>query len=82
MTTYVYETIPEKGKRPKRYEIQQRITEDALTHHPETGERIQRVLSGGLGYFKTKKKPAGNSHFHDDGHHHDHHHDHDDHHHH
>lgn len=81
MTTYVYETIPKKkGQRPKRYEIQQRITEDPLTHHPETGEPIQRVITGGLGYVRSKKKP-GNFHSHD-SHDHDHHHDHDDHHHH
>lgn len=76
MTTYVYETIPQKkGQRPKRYEIQQRITEDALTHHPETGEPIRRLISGGLGYMKSKEAKAGGSagfDGHDHGH--DHHH--------
>jgi len=76
MTTYVYETIPQKkGERVKRFEIQQRITEDALTHHPDTGVPIRRVISGGLGYFKSKDKPAGGGGGFDDHHHdHDHHH--------
>jgi len=75
MTTYTYETIPQKkGERPKRYEIQQRITADALTHHPETGEPIRRVITGGFGYFKPKEGGGGGG-FDDDHHHdHDHHH--------
>jgi len=80
MTTYVYETIPQKkGQRPKRYEIRQSITEDALTHHPETGEPIRRVVSGGFGYMKSSSE---NFHHHDHGAPHDHDHDHHDHHHH
>ena len=50
MPIYVYETIPQKnGQRPKRYEIEQRMIEDALTEHPETGEPIKRVITGGSG---------------------------------
>ena len=50
MPIYVYETIPQKkGQRPKRYEIEQRMVEDALTEHPETGEPIKRVITGGSG---------------------------------
>lgn len=51
MATYVYETIPQKkGQKPKRYEIQQKMSEDALTHHPETGEPIKRIVTGGSGW--------------------------------
>ncbi len=51
MATYVYETVPQKkGQKPKRYEIQQKMSEDALTHHPETGEPIRRVITGGSGW--------------------------------
>jgi predicted nucleic acid-binding Zn ribbon protein len=50
MATYVYETIPKKpGEAVKRYEIWQSMKEDALTEHPETGEKIRRVMIGGLG---------------------------------
>jgi predicted nucleic acid-binding Zn ribbon protein len=51
MTTYVYETIPKKEGAPtKRYEIRQSMKEPALTHHPETGEPIRRVILGGFGF--------------------------------
>ncbi len=50
MATYVYETIPQKkGQKPKRYEIVQKMTEPALTRHPETGEPIKRIIIGGSG---------------------------------
>lgn len=50
MPTYVYETIPEDSQaEPKRYEIWQRMKDEPLAIHPETGERIRRVLIGGIG---------------------------------
>ena len=49
MPTYVYETIPKKTQsKPKRFEIQQSMKDDALKAHPETGEPVRRVISGGL----------------------------------
>lgn len=49
MTTYVYETIPQKaGEKPRYHEIKQRMSESPLTTHPETGQRIRRVVLGGL----------------------------------
>jgi len=79
MTTYLYETIPaKKGSKPKRYEIEQSMSEDALTHHPETGEPIKRIITGGFGYMKSKDAGGGGGSFDDHGHDHDHpHHDHD-----
>jgi len=51
MATYIYETIPTgKGARSVRYEIQQRMSEAALTKHPDTGQSIRRVITGGFGY--------------------------------
>ena len=48
--TYVYETIPKKkGQKPKRFEIEQSMKDDPLTKHPETGEPVKRVISGGSG---------------------------------
>jgi hypothetical protein len=50
MATYVYETIPEKPGDPvKRYELWQQMREPAYERHPETGERIRRVIIGGVG---------------------------------
>jgi predicted nucleic acid-binding Zn ribbon protein len=48
MATYVYETIPKKpGQKPRQFEVQQKMSEPALTHCPETGEPVRRVLVGG-----------------------------------
>lgn len=61
MTTYVYETLPEKkGAKVRRYEIRQSMKEAALSRHPETGEAIRRVVSGGYGILKSgsPKAPA------------------------
>ena len=60
MTTYVYETIPNKpGEKPRYFEIKQSIRDETLTRHPETGERIRRVVLGGCGVLK--KEDAGGS---------------------
>ncbi|HAD60612.1 MAG TPA: hypothetical protein DCG12_15310 [Planctomycetaceae bacterium] len=49
MPTYVYETIPQTdGQESKQFEIEQRMSDPALTKHPETGEPVQRVISGGI----------------------------------
>lgn len=48
MATYIYETTNPK-KPVRRFEIQQSMKESALTHHPETGEAIRRVITGGFG---------------------------------
>ncbi len=59
MATYIYETIPtDKDTVPERFEIQQGMTEKALTRHPETGQRIQRIVTGGYGY---RQKHTGES---------------------
>jgi predicted nucleic acid-binding Zn ribbon protein len=50
MATYTYETIPQKkGQKPRRFEIEQKMSEDALTHEPETGLPVRRVITGGSG---------------------------------
>jgi predicted nucleic acid-binding Zn ribbon protein len=50
MATYVYETIPTNSKtKPRRFEVQQKMTEPALTKDPETGLPVRRVISGGCG---------------------------------
>lgn len=48
MATYVYETIPQKkGQKPRRFEIEQKMTDPALTEDPKTGEPVRRVIIGG-----------------------------------
>jgi predicted nucleic acid-binding Zn ribbon protein len=50
MATYIYETIPQKkGQKPRRFEIEQNMSDPALTHHPESGLPVRRVITGGSG---------------------------------
>jgi predicted nucleic acid-binding Zn ribbon protein len=50
MATYVYETIPQiEGEKPKRFEVKQSMKDAALTRHPDTGEPVRRVITGGAG---------------------------------
>ncbi len=59
MPTYVYETIPaDDTQQPRRFEIQQRMVDDALETDPETGEPVRRVISGGLGIMSGKAASA------------------------
>lgn len=56
MPTYVYETVPSSPKEPIRtYEIKQSMKDAALSSHPETGEPIRRVITGGLGIMTSGK---------------------------
>jgi predicted nucleic acid-binding Zn ribbon protein len=60
--TYLYETIPaQPGDEVRRYEIKQSIHDQALTHHPETGEPIRRVIIGGWGLPSLKSGGASSS---------------------
>ena len=50
MATYIYETIPKKkGGTPRRFEVVQKMSDDALTHDPKTGLPVRRVIVGGSG---------------------------------
>lgn len=51
MPTYVYETLPGKGKRVRRFEIWQSMKDATLTQHPETGEAVRRIIVGGSDLF-------------------------------
>ncbi|MBX3745409.1 MAG: zinc ribbon domain-containing protein [Verrucomicrobiae bacterium] len=63
MTTYVYEIVPQNpGDAPRHVEIRQSMKDEPLTRHPETGEPIRRVVSGGLGLMGTRSaEPAPSS---------------------
>ena len=49
MPTYVYETL---GATQRRFELRQSMNDPALTHDPETGEPVRRVISGGYGILQ------------------------------
>ncbi len=52
MPVYVYETIPSKpGQKARRFELKQSMKDDALTHDPESGLPVRRVIQGG--YLST-----------------------------
>lgn len=50
MATYTYETIPrKKGEKLRQFEVVQKMSDPALTHDPETGVPVRRVITGGSG---------------------------------
>ena len=52
MATYVYETIPKDPRqKPRRFEVQQKMSDAALTKDPETGLPVRRVILGGSGWI-------------------------------
>lgn len=65
MATYIYETIPANPRqKPRRFEVEQRMSDPALKTDPKTGLPVRRVITGGSGIvthgasilsMKTKK---------------------------
>lgn len=54
MPTYIYETIPESAaEKPQRFEVRQSMNDRPLRRHPETGQPVQRVITGGFGYLPS-----------------------------
>ena len=50
MATYVYETIPQNPRsKPRRFEIEQKMSDPALKKDPETGLPVRRIIVGGSG---------------------------------
>lgn len=59
MATYVYETIPRQpGEEPRRFEMVQSMKDAPLKLHPETGEPVRRVITGGYGLMGVSEKPS------------------------
>jgi predicted nucleic acid-binding Zn ribbon protein len=51
MATYVYETIPKNAKqKPRRFEVQQKMSDPPLKADPKTGEPVRRIIIGGSGW--------------------------------
>jgi len=59
MATYVYETIPTDPNKPRRrFEVKQSMKDAPLTADPETGDPVQRVISGGYGFVGSSKSES------------------------
>ena len=59
MATYVYETIPRQaGEAPRRFEVVQGMKDAPLRRHPDTGEPVRRVISGGYGIMSKPSASA------------------------
>jgi hypothetical protein len=57
MATYVYETIPQRpDELPVRIEVVQSMKDRPLKRHPQTGEPVRRVISGGFGFMGVSAK--------------------------
>jgi len=54
MPTYVYEVIDGGDANVRRFEVEQRMSDAALTRDPATGRAVRRVISGGLGFVTSK----------------------------
>ncbi|MFA5552731.1 MAG: FmdB family zinc ribbon protein [Trueperaceae bacterium] len=61
MPTYVYRNLVTG----ETFELQQRITEDALTEHPETGDPVKRLIQPvgiafkGSGFYVNDSRSSG-----------------------
>ena len=57
MATYIYETLPQHpGELPQRFEIIQSMKDAPLARHPDTGEPVRRVITGGYGFIGAAGK--------------------------
>ncbi|MBE2212298.1 MAG: zinc ribbon domain-containing protein, partial [Opitutaceae bacterium] len=60
MATYVYETVPTDPTKPRRrFEVKQSMKDAPLTADPETGEPVQRVITGGYGLMGVSRPESG-----------------------
>ena len=59
---YVYETT-DPAKPVRRFEVSQSMKDEPLRTHPETGEPVRRVITGGSGVMvsgsASAPKPRG-----------------------
>lgn len=56
MATYIYETVPDgPGESVRRFELKQSMKDAPLTHDPETGKPVRRVISGGLAIMTGRR---------------------------
>ncbi len=59
MTTYVYETIPQReGEAAERFEVRQGMNDAKLTEQPGTGKPVRRLVSGGFALLRGETGPS------------------------
>ncbi|MDY7107898.1 MAG: FmdB family transcriptional regulator [Planctomycetota bacterium] len=61
MPTYVYQVITEDGSEGEIFEVVQKMSDEPLTRHPETGEPVRRIpqapnIAGDWSDASTKRK--------------------------
>jgi hypothetical protein len=61
MPTYVYQVITEDGSEGEIFEVVQKMSDEPLTKHPETGEPVRRIpqaphIAGDWSDSATKRK--------------------------
>jgi hypothetical protein len=57
MATYIYETIlRQTGEEPERFEMVQSMKDAPLNRHPQTGQPVRRIISGGFGLMGVGEK--------------------------
>jgi hypothetical protein len=50
MAIYIYETIPkDKKRKPRRFEVEQKMSDPPLKKDPKSGLPVRRVIVGGSG---------------------------------
>jgi predicted nucleic acid-binding Zn ribbon protein len=50
MATYIYETIPRNAKeKPRRFEVEQKMSDPPLKTDPKSGLPVRRIIVGGSG---------------------------------
>ena len=50
MATYIYETVPKNlTTKPRRFEVEQKMSDPPLKTDPKTGLPVRRVIVGGSG---------------------------------
>ena len=55
MPNYIYETIPRySSEKTTRFEFFQWMKDTPLTKHPQTGQPVRRVISGGIRVSQEK----------------------------
>jgi predicted nucleic acid-binding Zn ribbon protein len=60
MPTYVYESVADTpGAKTRRFEVKQSMNERPLTHDPETGLPVRRLISGGFLMLKGEESTPG-----------------------
>jgi predicted nucleic acid-binding Zn ribbon protein len=59
MATYIYETVPDLPDVPvRRFEIKQSMMDAPLTRDPQTGDKVRRIIAGGVGIVTGARSSA------------------------